>query len=220
MPTGYTAKLIEEGQAFPEFVMTCARAFGALVEMRDDPLDAPIPDKFEVPPYHADQLRLAQQQASELANMSEEQRIEYGSRIKKEEIESREASIAKNNATNAKIAAMARQVEAWTPPTSEHEDLKAFMLEQLRASLESNDYLEERLDQVKRQSPLGLWHGAHSQALRSIVYHAKENEDAYARAAKRTTWVRELRRSLENAAIADAEPPHPPSYRAHAHRAQ
>ena len=34
MPTGYTYK-IGEGASFKEFVMACARAFGACVEMRD-----------------------------------------------------------------------------------------------------------------------------------------------------------------------------------------
>ena len=56
MPTGYTATLMEKGQTFQEFIMGCARAFGALIEMRDSPNDAPIPDKFEPSDYHAKRL--------------------------------------------------------------------------------------------------------------------------------------------------------------------
>lgn len=43
MPTGYTADLMEKGMEFKPFVLQCARAFGALITMRDDSLDAPSP---------------------------------------------------------------------------------------------------------------------------------------------------------------------------------
>jgi hypothetical protein len=42
MPTGYTAELIEKGMEFNDFVLTCARAFGACIELRDRKL-APAP---------------------------------------------------------------------------------------------------------------------------------------------------------------------------------
>ena len=44
MPTGYTYDLYDgKDIEFPDFVMKCARAFGALIEIRDDPMDAAIP---------------------------------------------------------------------------------------------------------------------------------------------------------------------------------
>src|SRR5438128_1642271 len=42
MPTGYTAELHDKGQSFEEFVWTCARAFGGLLHMREDDLNAPL----------------------------------------------------------------------------------------------------------------------------------------------------------------------------------
>jgi hypothetical protein len=56
MPTGYTAKLMEEGQSFPEFAMRCARNFGALIMMRDESLDVPIPEQFEPSDYYRKKL--------------------------------------------------------------------------------------------------------------------------------------------------------------------
>lgn len=41
-----------ENFTFPEFAMRCARNFGALIMMRDEPLDAPIPEKFEPSGYY------------------------------------------------------------------------------------------------------------------------------------------------------------------------
>ena len=58
MPTGYTAK-IADGQTFEEFILSCARAFGALVEMRDEPADAPIPEEFKPSAYHTTQIGVA-----------------------------------------------------------------------------------------------------------------------------------------------------------------
>jgi hypothetical protein len=46
MPTGYTAP-IADGMTFEQFALGCARAFGALVTMRDEPSDAPIPERLE-----------------------------------------------------------------------------------------------------------------------------------------------------------------------------
>ena len=45
MPTGYTAD-IQDGKitTLREYALSCARAFGALIMMRDDPHDAPIAD--------------------------------------------------------------------------------------------------------------------------------------------------------------------------------
>lgn len=53
MPTGYTVG-IADGKitTFEQYAMTCARAFGALVMMRDDPFDAPIPEEIKVADYY------------------------------------------------------------------------------------------------------------------------------------------------------------------------
>lgn len=67
MPTGYTAA-VEDGTIteFDDFAWQCARAFGALIMMRDDPMSAPIPQKFEPTAEHVemknfmlDQLRIS-----------------------------------------------------------------------------------------------------------------------------------------------------------------
>lgn len=61
MPTGYTNR-IQNGEIteFKDFALACARAFGALISMRDDALDAPMP--AEILPdtkYHDDHIAAA-----------------------------------------------------------------------------------------------------------------------------------------------------------------
>ncbi len=55
MPTGYTAD-IAKGITFQQYAWSCARAFGALVMMRDEPSDAPIPEAFTPSDYHVKAL--------------------------------------------------------------------------------------------------------------------------------------------------------------------
>ncbi len=59
MPTGYTAA-VQNGTVtrFADFAMNCARAFGALVELRDE-MDAPIPDTFKPSTHHSESLKKA-----------------------------------------------------------------------------------------------------------------------------------------------------------------
>jgi hypothetical protein len=59
MPTGYTAKLYDGDQKFQDFAMECARAFGALIEMRDEPMNAKIPETFEPSEHHVNGLERA-----------------------------------------------------------------------------------------------------------------------------------------------------------------
>jgi hypothetical protein len=48
MPTGYTCIIEDKPDVtFAEYVWRCARAFGALLSMREDSLDAPIPDELK-----------------------------------------------------------------------------------------------------------------------------------------------------------------------------
>lgn len=55
MPTGYTWDIKDE-ITFEQFIMNCARAFGALVEMRDEPRDKKIPDELKPSDYHNKEL--------------------------------------------------------------------------------------------------------------------------------------------------------------------
>ena len=56
MPTGYTA-WIEEGATFEEFILGCARAFGACISMRDEPLSKQIPEQFKESSYDKEKVQ-------------------------------------------------------------------------------------------------------------------------------------------------------------------
>lgn len=51
MPTAYTAD-IAKGITFKQYAMNCARAFGALIDLRDKPANCEIPDVVYPSDYH------------------------------------------------------------------------------------------------------------------------------------------------------------------------
>ena len=69
MPSAYTAA-VSDGIDFKTFVLRCARAMGACVSMRDDPLDVPIPERFEPSDYHVRKTLEAEAQLETLRAMS------------------------------------------------------------------------------------------------------------------------------------------------------
>ena len=86
MPSGYTNK-IKDDISFEEFALSCARAFGACVEMRDDPGDAKIPEEFTPSPYYKKALDDAYIEKTRLEELSvaecyNEAEVEYIKNLK------------------------------------------------------------------------------------------------------------------------------------------
>lgn len=192
MPTGYTAILFDEpGTTFEAFALRTARAMGALIHMRDDSLDAPIPDEVKPYDYHRDALEKAYARVRELEVMTDEEAdrhaaAEYASRLaSKAEGEKKYAEELKT------VEDMIAKVEAWESPTPDHDGLKKFMLEQLNTSKPHKyDYPTARIDGR-------TWLiQARTDAARNVEYHAKHWREDQARAEKATDWVRALKKSL------------------------
>jgi len=192
MPTGYTAR-VTETTTLREFALSCARAFGALIELRDEPMDAPIPEAFEMSSYHRDALARDEARLKELESTTPEQadalcRAEYATALKHYE-----KAVADHAAERAKYDRLVSLVTKWKPPTSEHEGLKNFMLEQLRTTIDGDCYeptppkLTSGADWLEATLKSARW---------GVEYHRKGWKEDQERAAERTKWVAELRKSL------------------------
>jgi hypothetical protein len=193
MPTGYTY-IIEERDdvSFEEFVWRCARGMGALIMLRDEPMDAEIPERFEPSAYHKDALERAIKQRDELLNTSPEALARRAA----EEKGAAEASFARSleeyGVKHRRYRRMIDKVAAWTPPSPDHENFKSFMLEQLSSSLPGGPYaphdppedVEELMDER-----LGL-------VEKDIEYHRRHWEEEVKRTEERNAWLRQLRESV------------------------
>ncbi len=196
MPTGYTAD-VQSGKitSFPQFAMQCARAFGALIELRDEPLTTPIPADFkpdtawhdqEIAKAIADIARLNVMSLDEAAVAAE---AEYHSEMA-HHVERRAEKVA----VKARYDAMLKEVVAWEPPSSKHEGLKDFMADQLSQSIKYDCYDWPDLDPPPAPE---IWLAqALATAHRNVAYHQEERCKKIERAAARTRWVKQLRESL------------------------
>jgi hypothetical protein len=199
MPTGYTAA-IKDGISFPDFTLKCARAFGALVMMRDEPEGADIPDEFQPSDYHINELIVLGQRKKELTEMA----LIDGAAAKAAEEEYQESIThwekreAEKLELRNKYNEMLAQVVKWKAPTSEHEGLKEFMIKQLRDSIDWDCSESEKPEKVSTEK----WYIGECARVQSMVsYHTKENEAEINRAAERSKWVRELKESLNELAV-------------------
>ena len=196
MPTGYTSS-VGNGKTtdFKEFTLDCARAFGALAEMRDDPHDAKIPDKFEPGKHHRKELAKAQRKLKKIEGMTVTQCKHAAKEEYEEELGVERKRKAEKKSIKKRYDAMLKKVNAWKPPTEDHEELKNFMKEQLTESIEwdCKNYGEKikKLDDWKWKKK------ALKDVNWNIEHHSKEHAEEVERCEERSEWVRQLKKSLK-----------------------
>jgi hypothetical protein len=195
MPTGYTA-IIKDGVSFKEFASQCARAFGALVEFREEPLSSKLPDEIEASDYYPRKIRETTAELETLGNISlkdaeENARTEHETTLK----HNREYAESKRD-LKEKYNAMLKKVCAWTPPSKDHQGLQEFMIEQLKESIrfDCSDYVPEELVLLTGKQ----WLYEKQQSLKkSLNYYIAEYGKEQTRTAERNEWIRQLKASLE-----------------------
>lgn len=193
MPTGYTCHVVDgKITEFPEFALSCARAFGALISMRDEPMDAPIPDEFKPSSYNETRLAESRAKLAELNAMTAEQVAERCAAAYAEARASHDKYEADCAEQDRRLDAMLIKVEAWMPPTAGHVEMKKFMIEQLTISKRGS---------YRPTPPLKMeptdWHRDQiERAMKGIEYHAGEHAKEIERAKGRTEWLQQLRSSL------------------------
>lgn len=196
MATGYTAD-VQSGKVtdFRTFALRCARAFGALISMRDDPIYAVIPEKFEPSDFYSKNLAEAKERLATLHAMTLEQaQAEATKEFEKHMSEAREYE-TKMSEQRSRYEAMLSKVDAWMPPTNEHRGLKDFMQKQLNESIDfdcsgsywntpkllsGEEWLRAKIDEEEK----------------NVTYYITKATEECERAAGRTEWVQALMKSL------------------------
>ena len=199
MATGYTAD-IEKGISFEKFVMQCARAFGALVMMRDDPMDAEVPKEFKPQPYYIKRLKEAEEQEEKISKMTiKEATAEAKKEHDKEKIRCEER-IKEIGELKAKYKAMLKKVHEWMVPSAEHAELKIFMIQQIQTSIDG-DCSETLVSMYKKDMKECLtgdqWKKSRLiDIMKDKAYYTNEYAKELERCNSRTDWVKKLRESL------------------------
>ncbi len=197
MPTGYTHN-VQDGTLtdFSAFVMQCARGMGACIMMRDDPMDAPIPEAFEPSSYYKESLDKAIADWNELKSRTDDELRVMWHKAHVDALAYHAKSTASNHKERSRYEAMLANVEAWQPPSDDHEGLKKFMREQLTESIWFDCHVREA---APVQIPFEQWKQARFDAdRRSIEYLRKSWDDEVERTNSRNLWLKQLRESLSS----------------------
>lgn len=193
MPTGYTYPVSEQDDfPFEEFVWSCARGFGALVLMRDDPQDAPIPE-FEPDDFYATRAAELRKELAQLAGMSPEAKREGADAAYRHDLAFYEKLRDEKLAKRRRYECMLAKVRDWKPPTCDHAELKRFMADQLEKSIEFDCYEPEK---PKAMDPDAWWEQKVAQTKSSLERAEQSQSDEIQRTKGRNAWVQALNDSV------------------------
>lgn len=201
MPTGFTA-VVQDGRVteLEDFIIGCARGFGALITLRDEDqsLDATkrfIDDKayLDKSTYYANSLKESYDRLQKLILITD-QEIEDEVTAERERVtEYNRKQEEKRLVELARYNEMVKKVEAWQPPTADHVEFKEFMLDQLKQSIEF-DCKPYSLP-LPEVSP--TWRDEEIQATKKRIDHYKnEIKKQDERNEGRRLWVESLVDSL------------------------
>lgn len=195
MPTGYTADVADGTVTdLRTYALQCARGMSALIMMRDQPSDAPIPERFEPSTYNAERLEEAKAERDRLFNLSDAEAEAEAAREFAAKAEAKRKYLADKAERRRRYEAMIAAVSPWQRAP---EGLKEFMLEQLHRGMEfdcppGDGYWDEPVRQAG-----GEWKAEKlAQVNREIMRHAEEDAKERARTDGRNAWVTQLRNAL------------------------
>lgn len=194
MPTGYTYN-IGKGINFRTFALQCARAFGACMMQRDDePID--MPKKQKISSCYKNKIANCKKEIVKIKTMTDKQcekkAIEQMEKTKKDNIK----KIKEADELKSKYMEMLNKVKDWIPPSTDHQELKNFMISQITESIpfDCNYYLENEIEITGED-----WKLEKIESLEEdIEYYEINYEKEVTRVAKANVWIKQLYASLDN----------------------
>lgn len=198
MPTGYTYTVADGTVTeLKPFIMQLARGMGALVTMRDDPADAPIPERFEPSTYSADELIEAREKLAMFLSMNEDSKQKACLEWNEENDKYNAKVLIEQKAQRKRYSDMIEKVKAWNGAP---EGIKEFALSQLQSSIEfdTGETDEEILKYYPKSMTTEEWYNEQvRKAEWDISYHEKQNKEEIERTESRNAWLKQLRESLD-----------------------
>lgn len=201
MPTAFNRATLEgEPQTFREFALHTATWMAMFHGLDGDPL----PEEFTARPFYQETVDKAEAALDAALSMTDEEwqqaTTEHYDRVERQ----REEELQRTQVERGRIEARMAEVNAWQPPTPDHEPFKRVMLEQLQMALDidcNTSYCEQPVVRLN-------WEEFKVQRLqqldRDVDYWRQQLDEATENARLKTEWVRALRDSLPEAEPANA----------------
>lgn len=197
MPTGYTAS-IENDIEFEDFVLGCARAFGACLHQRDENMNIK-PTLRKEDNYYPERIEKTKIELQKLEAMKPQDQVEYGKVEIARELEFQQKFFNDKVLLKNKYDAMLDKVQAWNPPTPHHTELKGFMIKQIEDSIRADcdtAYTLERITTLSQERPAVVFSKALDKARRDLEYYTEQLEKNTTDIRESNEWIVELYKSL------------------------
>lgn len=196
MPTSYTDEIYRGKEVSGEdFILRCARQFGGLMHMRDEPLDTPITYREPDLSYYDKRIKEATEQARKYHRVSREEVEKEIDKTHKEMVETYHRRVRENAELESRYRIVLSEVQTWNPPTPEHEELKEFAIKQLEDSIEF-DCSARHLVAPKKPDVDEYIAEMIESAEESREYYVKEKKEEIERVNAANKWIDELLISL------------------------
>jgi hypothetical protein len=177
MGTDYTTRLIYEDLTVDQFLEHCATEFRKSINVTPNvgvkPVDTVPSKNVNDLSIYTTNLYDLRDELEELCAMTQEQKIEYGTKYRVREIDTYEFWIKGELTLRARLIDMENQVQRWVAPTPEFEVLKVFAAGQIRNTIIAHNedvvHYEAELKICQERSPLD-YH-------KLVVFRIKNNID-------------------------------------------
>jgi hypothetical protein len=168
---------------------------GALVTMRDEPLEATPPERFEPQKYYFERVDEAKAKVAVLSQMTVREIETAMEAAHKAALADYERRKQEREELRARYEAMLAKAREWEPPTTDHEGLANFMIEQLEQSIEFDCW--KGAEPPVRVSATEWYNREVEQAARELQRAVAALADEKDRAEGRSKWVADLKASLK-----------------------
>ncbi len=204
MPTSYTSDLHSgKKMTLAAYLMRCARASGKLDRIREYPIDAVIPDRFETYSYYIEQLEKAEANVARIKQWDDTEANRQAKLFYDSKTDLYQGWLNEAAEIRKRYETMLAKVKAWTPPTPEHQEIKEIAIQQLEQSIDS-DCQTDHLTAPELSTGAVFKEEALRAARQEVSRYTEWYEEDKKRVKELTEWVKALRQSL--AAPSDAPP--------------
>lgn len=196
MPTEYTSDIYDgKDITGKEFILKCARAFGAAVMMRDEPLSKEIAT-VEPSRYYLEQVKSEKARLKEYKSMSLEEVQKTIDENYESDLVRYHTRIKEANELEARYRKVLAEVQAWDSPSDEHDELKKYAINQLEESIKFDCGTSYIKLPVKTEASEWLETMiAHSE--KQIPYYENQWNEEVERTEGRNDWIRLLKESVK-----------------------
>ena len=200
MPTGYTS-YVQDGKIteLKDFMLLCAKNFGALIHMKDEGLNCEIKYR-QVGEYYPRKLEEVKREFENFQKLSDGEIQKQLDENYESRVRDKEESLKEFDKRKERYLDMIEEVMCWNPPTENHIKLKEFALQQLKDSLKfdcCDDMRRYYLEKPKKETLEEYKQEKVKEYLKDIERYAKEYRNDLESVEYANKWINDLINSFK-----------------------